>query len=184
MHPGQRIGEADVVILPGSKNTIDDFLFLKKEGYAEEIPELRREGKMVIGICGGFQMLGKTIRDPFGVESSSGEIEGLGLLDVKTVLTKEKMTFQVKAVALNGPLVDAEEIVQGYEIHMGETERGPSHPPAFKIIERLNQREEIEDGATSPDGMVWGTYLHGLFENDGFRLRFVEMLRELKGRII
>jgi len=181
VHPGQRIGEADAVILPGSKNTIEDFQFLKKEGYADEILKAHREGKMVIGICGGFQMLGKAIRDPLGVESSSEQIEGLGLLDVNTVLMKEKMTFQVKAVPLNGPLVDAEGILQGYEIHMGETERGPSHLPAFKIIERLNQREEIEDGATSPDGMVWGTYLHGLFENDGFRLRFIERLRERKG---
>jgi adenosylcobyric acid synthase len=181
VHPGQRIGEPAAVVLPGSKNTIEDFLFLKKEGYADEILKLRRDGRTVIGICGGFQMLGKVIRDPLGMESSSGEIEGLGLLDLKTVLTKEKMTFQVKAIPLQGLFVQEEGTLQGYEIHMGETERGPSHLPAFQIVERLNQAADIEDGAVSPDGKVWGTYLHGLFENDGFRRRFIESLREKEG---
>ncbi len=176
--PGQRIGDADVVILPGSKNTIDDFLFLKKEGYADEILELKRSGRVVIGICGGFQMLGKTIRDPLGVETSRGMIEGLGLLDAETILMKEKRTYQVKAIPLNDPMEGAEEILQGYEIHMGETTKGASLRPVFKIIERMAQKVEVEDGAISPDGRVWGTYLHGLFENDRFRRRFIESLQK------
>jgi adenosylcobyric acid synthase len=126
-------------------------------------------------------MLGRVIRDPFGMETREGEMEGLGLLDVKTVLMKDKRTFQVKAIALHGPVVQTGEILSAYEIHMGETERGPSLP-AFKIIERLSQKEEIEEGAVSPEGMVWGTYLHGLFENDGFRRQFIERVRERKGR--
>jgi adenosylcobyric acid synthase len=182
VHPGQKIGEVDVVIIPGSKNTIDDLIFLKNEGYADEILGLHRLGKMVVGICGGFQMLGKGIRDPFGMETHQEEIEGLGLLDVQTVLMKDKRTFQVKAIALHGPVVQTGEILQGYEIHLGETERGPSSLPAFKIIERLSRQEEVEDGAVSPQGMVWGTYLHGIFENDGFRRHFIERVRELKGR--
>jgi adenosylcobyric acid synthase len=181
VQPGQRIGDADVIILPGSKNTIDDFLFLKKEGYAEEILHLHQLGKMVIGICGGFQMLGKAIRDPLGMETAWGEIKGLGLLDVETILMKEKRTYQVKAIPLNGFPTAPEEILQGYEIHMGETARGPDLRPAFKIIERLNQKVEIEDGAVSPDGMVWGTYIHGLFENDRYRRRFIESLKKQKG---
>ena len=181
--PGQKIGEVDVVILPGSKNTIDDLLFLKNRGYGAEILRLHQSGKMVIGICGGFQMLGKSIRDPYGVENSLGEMGGLGLLDVKTILEKEKMTFQVKAISLNGPAGQEEEILKGYEIHMGETQRGLSHPPAFKIVERLAQKVEIEDGAVSADGLIWGTYLHGLFENDGFRRRFIESLQKKKGRV-
>jgi len=176
VHSGQKIGDTDAVILPGSKNTIEDFLFLKKEGYVDEILELRRSGKMIIGICGGFQMLGKIIRDPFGVETSLGEIEGLGLLNVETILEKEKMTFQVKAV----PLTGEQEILQGYEIHMGDTERENSVPPIFKIIDRLGQNVEVEDGAISADGRVWGTYLHGLFDNDGFRRRFIDSLRRNK----
>jgi adenosylcobyric acid synthase len=181
VHPGQNIEDADVVFLPGSKNTIEDLLFLKNEGYADEILRLRHSRKMVIGICGGFQMLGKTVRDPLGMETSLGEIEGLGLLNVETTLQREKMTFQVKAFPLIGQMPDRQEPLLGYEIHMGETHRGTSHPPAFKIIERLNQKVEIEDGAVSPDGRVWGTYLHGLFDNDGFRLRFIESLRRQKG---
>jgi adenosylcobyric acid synthase len=181
VQPGQRIGDADVVILPGSKNTIDDFLFLKREGYAEEVLKLHQLGRMVVGICGGFQMLGRTVRDPSGMETSWGEIEGLGLLDVETILQKEKMTFQVKAVSLNGPVAAQKETLRGYEIHMGETHRGAAHYPAFKIIERLGQKVEVEDGAISGDGRVWGTYIHGLFDNDGFRRCFIDSLRKNKG---
>jgi adenosylcobyric acid synthase len=181
VHPGQRIGDADAVILPGSKNTIEDLLFLKKEGYANEILELRQSGRRIIGICGGFQMLGKTIRDPLGVESSWREIAGLGLLDVETILQREKMTFQVKAIPLDGSMAGEKEPLQGYEIHMGDTERESFHQPAFKIIERLNQKVEIEDGAISADRQVWGTYLHGLFDNDAFRRRFIESLQRNKG---
>ena len=181
VRPGERIGDADVVILPGSKNTIEDFRFLKIEGYAEEILRLHRSGKMIIGICGGYQMLGRAIRDPLSMETSWGEVEGLGLLDVETVIEKEKMTFQVKAVPLNSPMASQEEILRGYEIHMGDTQRGEAHPPAFKIIERLGQKVEVEDGAISTDGRVWGTYLHGLFDNDGFRRCFIDSLRKNKG---
>jgi adenosylcobyric acid synthase len=176
VQPGQRIGETDAVILPGSKNTIEDLVFLKKAGYDREIWELWRSGKKVIGICGGFQMLGKRIRDPLGVETTVGQAEGLGLLDVETILQKEKMTYQVKAVAFQ----DSSGSLSGYEIHMGDTTRGPSNPPAFKIIERLGHKVAIEDGAISTDGRVWGTYIHGLFDNDGFRRSFVDSLRKIK----
>ena len=181
VRPGGRIGDADVVILPGSKNTIEDFRFLKKEGYAEEILRLHQSGKMIIGICGGYQMLGRAIRDPWGMETSWGEVEGLGLLEVETILEKEKMTFQVKAVPLNSPMAAQKETLRGYEIHMGDTQRGTAHQPAFKIIERLGQKVEVEDGAISTDGRVWGTYLHGLFDNDGFRRSFIDSLRKNKG---
>jgi adenosylcobyric acid synthase len=182
VHPGQRIGDPDVVILPGSKNTIEDFLFLRSGGYADEIVKLRGRGKMIVGICGGFQMLGKTIRDPFGLESPLGEVGGLGLLDLKTILRQEKLTCQVRAVPLHHPFTPGDGNLHGYEIHMGETERGAFHTPAFKIIERLGKTAEIEDGAVSPDGMVWGTYLHGLFENDGFRRNFIDFFRGKKGQ--
>ncbi|MCX5908870.1 MAG: cobyric acid synthase CobQ, partial [Deltaproteobacteria bacterium] len=178
VRPGQRIGDADVVILPGSKNTIDDLLFLKREGYAEEILDLWASGKKVIGICGGFQMLGKKICDPLGVESSAGETAGLGLLDVATVLQREKMTFQVKALSLFGPAA----ILEGYEIHMGETSRGSCARPAFRITERLGTQMAQEEGAISGDGRVWGTYLHGLFENNGFRRGFIESFVAVPGR--
>ena len=183
IHPGQRIGDPDAVILPGSKNTIDDFLFLKREGYADDIQSLHRAGKTIVGICGGFQMLGKRILDPFEMETRRGEIGGLGLLDVTTTLLKEKMTFQVKAAPLNGLEGGEGEILSGYEIHMGETERGPSTAPAFRILARLERETAVEDGAVASDRRVWGTYLHGLFDNNGFRRRFIESLLERKDRM-
>jgi adenosylcobyric acid synthase len=137
---------------------------------------------MIIGICGGFQMLGKAIRDPFGLESPLGEVEGLGILDLKTTLRQEKLTFQVKAVPLHDSFTSGDGNLHGYEIHMGDTERGASHRAAFKIVERLGRAAEIEDGAVSPDGRVWGTYLHGLFENDRFRRRLIESMRGKKGQ--
>jgi len=183
IRPGQRIGDADVVILPGSKNTIEDLLFLKREGYVEEIHHLHRSGKMVIGICGGFQMLGRAVKDPLGIETSHGEISGLGLLEVETILMKEKRTYQVKAIPFRGMMADGEEPLDGYEIHMGETARSPSVKPAFKIIQRLDREVAIEDGAVSQDGRVWGTYLHGLFENDRFRRRFIESWQSKKAPV-
>jgi len=117
-------------------------------------------------------MLGKRILDPFEMETRQGEIGGLGLLDVTTTLLKEKMTFQVKAAPLNGLEEGEGEILSGYEIHMGETERGPSTAPAFRILARLERETAVEDGAVDSDRRVWGTYLHGLFENNGFRRRF------------
>ena len=173
IEPTERIGDHDVIIIPGSKNTIEDLSFLKRNGYLEDIQRLKERGSTIVGICGGFQMLGRTIQDSGGVESSLGAIEGLGLLDMETQFSKKKATFQVEAQEMNRDgEVQFPETLRGYEIHMGRT-KIMKGKPLFKISKKSGKRCALFDGAVSPDGKVWGTYIHGIFDNDGFRRRFI-----------
>jgi adenosylcobyric acid synthase len=124
-------------------------------------------------------MLGKTIKDPAAVESRFGDIEGLGLLNMETVFSKKKATYQVEAEEMSRNGEDqSPETLRAYEIHMGRTKL-MSGNPLFKIIKKSGRRCAHFDGAVSEDGKVWGTYLHGIFDNDGFRRRFI---REIAGR--
>ncbi|SMB97344.1 adenosylcobyric acid synthase (glutamine-hydrolysing) [Thermanaeromonas toyohensis ToBE] len=178
------LGRPDLVILPGSKNTIEDLLLLKQYGRDKEIIALARQGTPVVGICGGFQMLGKLIRDPFMVESSTPEVEGLGLLPMITTFKLQKATYLVEAeVAGLGPLwgLTACGTLKGYEIHMGISEKCGDVIPAFYIRSRGGEAVEIQDGAVSIEGHIWGTYIHGIFDNDGFRQSFIEKLRQRRG---
>lgn len=147
------IAKASIVIIPGSKNTIGDMLAIKNSGVAKAIYDAHKAGKTVIGICGGYQMLGETILDPYHVESEIEELPGLGLLPVKTILQPEKTTLQC-TFYFRG----ADDQCNGYEIHMGETIA-------------LRPGEPV---ATFPDGRqdgyylgerTWGTYLHGILDN-------------------
>lgn len=170
-----QIDGADCVIIPGSKNTLEDLRWLVERGFGEKLQNFRHHG-MIVGICGGFQMLGRTVSDPHGMESDLGTAEGLGLLDVKTVMSAQKKTFQVSAEAA----IAGESIaVKGYEIHMGET-NGEAAP--FAVISRRNGTAvAVADGAASKDGQVWGTYIHGIFDSDDFRIAFLDRLRRKKG---
>jgi len=155
---GERIpDDAGLVVLPGSKATISDFLALRSEGWDREIKAHARRGGRVIGICGGYQMLGRTIRDPDGIEGDVREVEGLGLLDVETVMAPEKRLANSKARSLA-----YEAALEGYEIHLGRTE-GPDHQRPYVEIEGR------ADGAMSGDGRIAGTYLHRLFDSNDFR---------------
>ncbi len=152
--PGSSLDGYDCIILPGTKNTIDDLSTLVSTGTDREIYSARQKGIPIIGICGGFQMLGKTLVDA-GFESDAGTYEGLGLLDCITRFTSyEKNTLQVRRNACQiPPILSSMGEVSGYEIHMGVTESG-------------RNREALEgDGRVSDDGLVFGTYLHGLFLN-------------------
>ncbi|MGL4637245.1 MAG: cobyric acid synthase [Beijerinckiaceae bacterium] len=149
--------DADVVILPGSKSTIGDLAFFRAQGWDTDLAAHVRRGGRVLGLCGGYQMLGRSISDPDGVEGPAGTVQGLGLLDVETVLTGDKITAPVLARAVPGG-----EEVSGYEIHLGRTEGPDCMRPVLNIDGRL-------DGATSLNGRVAGTYVHGLFGSDGFR---------------
>ncbi|KHE92181.1 Cobyric acid synthase [Candidatus Brocadiaceae bacterium S225] len=180
------IGNPDLIILPGTKNTIGDLEFIKESGIAETIINLAKTGIMVIGICGGYQMLGSVIRDPENAESETLETVGLGLIDVSTLFKMQKNTHQVKARLhdrgsdiFKGLNRDNE--IAGYEIHMGETELLNGTAPFLKITERSDKEVGIDDGAVSDDGNVIGTYLHGIFDNDEFRLGLINHLRESKG---
>ena len=156
--PGRAIPQdTDVIILFGTKSTLGDLAFLRAQGWDHDIIAHARAGRRVLGICGGYQMLGHGIVDPAGVDGAPGEAEGLGLLDVETVMSGEKRVSPVTAVCARSG-----EPISGYEIHIGET-FGPDAVRAFAVID--GQAE----GALSLDGCVEGTYLHGAFASDGFR---------------
>jgi adenosylcobyric acid synthase len=177
------LGTPDLIILPGTKSTINDLLYLWWSGLAENIVYLARHGIPVIGICGGYQMLGRSIHDPVGVESSERDALGLGLLEVVTTFTPQKATTQVKAqvAADRGLLVGMKgQELTGYEIHMGET-RSNDSLSAFHILETPQGKVDYSDGALNPQGTVLGTYLHGLFHNFGFRQLLLNSLRRHRG---
>ncbi|ODN66486.1 Cobyric acid synthase [Methylobrevis pamukkalensis] len=155
---GSPLPVADLVILPGSKATIADLAFLRAQGWDVDLAAHVRRGGRVIGICGGFQMLGTMIADPDGIEGPPSTVSGLGLLDVETVMTDDKTLTEVQGVSAAGVALS------GYEMHVGRTE-GPDRARPFA---RLGG-EGRPDGAISPSGRVTGTYLHGLFHHDAQR---------------
>jgi len=173
--------ELHLLVLPGTKNTMGDLAWLHEEGWADAIRSLHDGGGLVIGICGGFQMLGKRVKDPHGVESDRHMEEGVGLLDIDTTLAPTKTTHQVEAgvlpSAMNAGLVDAAP-VSGYEIHMGETLRGAAVEPLFRVLRRSGGAVDLSDGAVDAEGRVWGTYLHGLFDNPDLRGEWLDHCRE------
>jgi adenosylcobyric acid synthase len=151
---GEEIPPADLIILPGSKNTRGDLAWLRAQGWPERIARHLRYGGKVIGVCGGFQMLGHSVADPHGVEGAAGDTPGLGLLDMATTLTQDKRLEQVSGLCAFA----ADAAVSGYEIHMGVSDGAALATPAFHIGQR-------PEGAMSPDGQLLGTYLHGLFDS-------------------
>jgi adenosylcobyric acid synthase len=163
--PGSALpGDADLVILPGSKATVADLATLRQAGFDIDIAAHVRRGGMVLGLCGGYQMLGRTISDPDGIEGPLGTVEGLGLLDVATVLSAEKRLVPVTGTTTDGISFS------GYEMHMGRTE-GPDRVRPFARLE-----DGMTDGATSPSGRVIGTYVHGLFTDDWQRSAWLARL--------
>jgi len=179
----QELHGADVMILPGSKTTIADLDYLRETGFDIALTSHARRGGEIMGICGGFQMLGKHINDPSHVETG-GSSKGLGLLNVETELFSSKETVQVRARALLGAW-DEECLIEGYEIHMGLTTRANTSSPCFLILTNpaqssSGQGEERVDGAMSADGFVWGTYIHGVFDEPGFRRKWLNRMRVQK----
>jgi adenosylcobyric acid synthase len=158
VRPGEAMpSDAALIVLPGSKSTIGDLKALRDQGWDRQILAHARHGGRVLGICGGYQMLGRTIRDPLGLEGLDTEIEGLGLLDVETVMAPEKTVANSRAHSLAYDVA-----LSGYQIHLGETS-GPDRVRPYVMI------EDRPDGAVSADGRVAGTYLHRIFDNDAFR---------------
>jgi adenosylcobyric acid synthase len=156
--PGQPIpGDAAVVILPGSKSTRADLAALRREGWDVDLAAHLRRGGHVLGLCGGYQMLGRAIADPEGIEGAPGTDPGLGLLDVETVMTPGKRLTRVTAVHAASAAA-----IHGYEIHIGRTD-GPDRARPFATVAGM------PEGARNADGRVSGTYLHGMFAADGFR---------------
>lgn len=179
------LGEPDVIILPGSKNTTEDMLYLRKSGLGEKILAHAKAGKAVIGICGGYQMLGEVIRDPQHTESQNDEVAGLGILGMETVFASEKLTSQVVAQCQDlhfmGQSISADNL-QGYEIHMGHTaftREADKHP--FTVCQRRGKTCASQEGTANAEGNVFGTYIHGVFDNDVFRRSVLNAIRHSKG---
>jgi adenosylcobyric acid synthase len=178
--------DADVLILPGSKNTIPDLLWLRENGWEEKVRAHVGAAKPLVGICGGFQMLGREIRDPRRAESDIESIPGFGLLDATTTLADEKVTRQATArLFAPSPLSQygAGPVFSGYEIHLGETSLGAGTLPLFQLT-RLGDDGSRQDGAINKDGSILGTYLHGLFDSpEGLALLLFHW-RKLRGKKI
>lgn len=171
---------SDIIIIPGTKNTIADLIWLKKTGFADKILSAIRYpclagrqalNAILIGICGGYQMLGRFIYDPDKVESAQKKVEGLGLLSIGTTFKPKKILSQVNAVEIESGIE-----LKGYEIHHGRTINLDSSIPVF----RIKQSSRL-DGMRSESGNIWGAYLHGIFENDVFRREFLNRIRLKRG---
>ncbi len=165
LRAGQPIpGDADLVILPGSKATRADLDLVRQQGWDIDLAAHVRRGGQVLGICGGYQMLGKVVRDPDGLEGAPGDTPGLGLLDIETTMTPEKRLAETQAVhaGTGAPF-------SGYEIHVGQT-AGPDCARPFALVDGR------PEGAISGDGRIAGSYLHGMFRDDGFRAAYLRAL--------
>ena len=172
----QMLGSPDALILPGSKNTIGDLAWLRESGFIRSIQRLAERGVPVVGICGGYQMLGRRVLDDQGVESGLGSEEGLGLLPIDTHLDPRKTVSRTSARVIfpNGFFQSLKgQVLQGYEIHLGSSK---PQPALFEIFQREGQAVSVLDGACTEDGRIWGCHLHGLFENDAFREAWLESM--------
>lgn len=187
----EEFGNPDLLIIPGSKNTMADLMSLRENGLERKIKDYSKNG-IIIGICGGYQMLGNTIADPFNVESELKEIEGMKLLDVDTVFAEDKITSRVKAEISASCLKTnmhkyisfkaAERAeVYGYEIHMGICSYGNETEALFNINYKNGEAVCCKDGAINKQGNIMGTYIHGIFDSIYFRQFIANMLREKKG---
>ena len=181
----EELGAPDLILLPGSKNTTEDLLYIRSTGLEESIKECVSNGTPIFGICGGYQMLGGLIRDPMHTESEYSEIKGFDYLPMVTTFAAHKQLRQVVAECADFPFLGAQLIgkgLVGYEIHMGEThftEEHIHHP--FRIVQTAGKESCMMDGALSADGLVIGTYIHGIFDDDTFRRTFLNRLRIRRG---
>jgi adenosylcobyric acid synthase len=162
-----------VICLPGTKQTMADLDWLRRRGFDTAIRQRVDAGAFLVGLCGGYQMLGERLEDPDGVESPRPEAAGLGFLPIATRFNQDKALYQIEAIHQDSGLP-----VRGYEIHMGESTPLGRTTPLMRIRTRNGQSVELLDGAVEPNGRVWGCYVHGLFDNSDFRGRFLRGIRE------
>ncbi len=175
------LAHPDLIVLPGSKTTLADLAWLRARGIAEQVEALVRAGTPVLGICGGFQLLGQELRDPLGIEGPATVAAGLGLLPVRTTFSRAKRTVQVEGrVRAAGFISDAAGLAfDAYEIHLGTTRRSGCAP--FAELTRVPSRRRILDGAVSEDGQIIGTYAHGLFQSEALRTALLRALARRRG---
>jgi adenosylcobyric acid synthase len=179
----EEFGTPDLLILPGTKATLADLAYLKIKGFAKKIKDYTAGGGRVLGVCGGFQMLGLSIEDPLAVESNQVRESGLSLLPVRTTFSREKTLQRVRGHVKNEIFsrpVQAE--LAGYEIHMGQTQFGREVRPLFEITSLGGPVEWRPEGGIDASGKILGTYLHGLFDEGSFRASFLEALWQSSGK--
>ena len=177
--------EPDVILLPGTKNTIKDMQWLRESGLEASILRCHQKGSVIFGICGGFQMLGESILDACGAEGD-GSVRGMNLLPVSTAFEEEKTRTRVQGYVgrLEGCFGElSDKKVSGYEIHMGRTVQKDGAKPFVRLEESLqkNRKDGIQKEDGCYQGIVFGTYLHGIFDEEEFRSTFVQILCERKG---
>ena len=174
---------ADIVIIPGTKATMSDLAWMRREGFADAIEKHAQPGGVVLGICGGCQMLGETIEDPYGIESHEPHARGLDLLPLRTRFKRNKSTARVIARPNPGWFgwQEGAAEISGYEIHMGSVTATASDAPTFTVISRNGEFARYADGAISTSGNIVGTMLHGIFENQSTRSGLLAELRRRKG---
>jgi len=178
------LGNPDIIILPGSKNTIEDLMYLKSIGMDEKIVRHAKSKKAVIGICGGYQMLANSLNDPFHAESSIDSISGLGLLDMEVVFKKEKTTTQAigKVISNKGLFKGLKGCsLEGYEIHMGANTFGDNIVSCIEVNARTGEDVHVMDGVSNKQGNVFGSYMHGIFDNGTFLRGIINNIRQKKG---
>lgn len=179
-----QLGNPDLIILPGSKNTTEDLLHLRKCGLEKCLQQAHLAHTPIIGICGGYQMLGEKICDPLHTESKYNCIDGLNLLPMTTVFTDTKLTVQVKAQSADWTFLGKTHEfnnLSGYEIHMGKTNFTGKIRHPFTITQKGDEKVSATDGAISLDGLIMGSYIHGIFDNDEYRREVLNILRQRKG---
>ena len=176
LSPKQDLGHPDAVIIPGSKTTIADLLVLQKSGMAEAIQNYAAAGGTVLGICGGFQMMGQMVADPEGIEGEAGRYKGLGLLPIRTVITGHKVARQ-REVTSNFPQVGLP--VVGYEIHQGRSRKAELQGTEVDSYQDLFDAAYL--GMVNNSQLVWGMYLHGVFDNGPWRRAWLNRLRQQRG---
>ncbi len=171
LHHAKSLDGYQAVVLPGSKNVRGDLEWLRQQGWEPRLEQFRQNGGVIAGICGGYQMLGRFISDPYGVEGAPGMTAGLGLLHVETVLQQEKTLCNARGV-----MTATGYGVHGYEIHMGETVCGSDLLPLFDVTSRNGLTVSARDGVMTPDAKIFGTYFHGVFDAPLFRHWFLGQL--------
>lgn len=169
------------IIIPGSTSTLEDLNYLHQSGLGRRIRVFRADGGVVVGIGGGLQMLGKVVLDPMGRESSLGEVEGLDLLPIASLLGHTRESHEVEALCLDHTEELCGKSVRGYEHHLGRTLLEEDVQPFATIVRRDHELIDRRDGAISKDGKVWGSYIHGLFDDPAFRRCFLRHLRAHAG---
>ncbi len=175
-HPTDLTADYDMLVIPGTKNVMEDAIWLSRSGWKKSINSFTENGGRLLGICGGYQLMGKQINDPMKIESHHKEVKGLGLLPIVTTLEEEKIVHRVKGICL----INHEQI-SGYEIHMGRSAALNGQGEPFLKIHKIGDKTWHNDGWIIKDGLIAGTYVHGILDSSGFRGDLLNAIRSSKG---